>query len=55
MLTFDDATVQGALDVSDWFKIGYQEQRKFTCVVPCHWALTAYLERESRLILDVDS
>ena len=31
VLTFDDATVQGALDVSDCFKIGYQEQRKFTC------------------------
>ena len=37
VLTFDDATVQDALDVSDCFKIGYQEQRKFTCVVPCHW------------------
>ena len=42
VLTFGDAPIQGALDVSDWLKIGYHEQRKFTCVVPCQWALTAY-------------
>jgi hypothetical protein len=42
LLTFDDVPVDGAVDVSSWFEIGYHDQRRFCCAVPCQWAHLAY-------------
>jgi hypothetical protein len=42
VLTFDDVPVDGAIDVSSWFEVGYHEKREVTVTAPCQWALTAY-------------
>ena len=42
VLTFDDVPVEGAIDLSSWFDVGYHEKREVTLTAPCQWALTAY-------------
>jgi hypothetical protein len=42
VLTFDDVPVDGAIDLSSWFEVGYHEKRDITLTAPCQWALTAY-------------
>ena len=34
--------VDGAIDLSSWFEVGYHEKREVTLTAPCQWALTAY-------------
>jgi hypothetical protein len=42
VLTFDDVPVDGAVDLSPWFQVGYHEKREVTLTAPCQWALTPY-------------
>jgi hypothetical protein len=42
VLTFDDVPVDGAVDVSPWFEVGFHDKQKFTLSVPCQWAVLAY-------------
>jgi hypothetical protein len=42
VLTFDDVPLDGAIDVSCWFEIGFHEKQRVTLSVPCQWALSPY-------------
>lgn len=43
VLAFDDAPVEGTLDVSDWtMTYGYHEKSALRLAVPCQWARWAY-------------
>ena len=40
VLTFDDVAVNGAVEVSSWFEIGYHDKQPVVLAVPCQWVLT---------------
>jgi hypothetical protein len=42
VLSFDDAPVDGTVDVSAWLELDYHEKRRITLGVPCQWAVAAY-------------
>jgi hypothetical protein len=42
VLTFEDAPVEGTVDVSSWVELGYHDKQQLTVAVPCQWVVAPY-------------